>query len=341
MDSRERYQRALTFQGPDRAPIMHHQTAGAFRVHGKRLEALYAKYPSDVLLSPKTRGMFAFWDRPRGTGEVGVVTRDDWGCGWLWLTSDYMGQAVEHPLARWEALDGFRPPEPMTGVEGVRYMEQTVRQDGRRRFVLIDGGEVWQRMFFLRGFEALLVDLLEDRPEVYALRDMVVDWDIARIQRWLETKLVDAVLIRDDWGTQEALMVRPAIWRKVFKPAYKRIVDAIHAGGANACFHTDGFTMEIIPDLIEVGFDELNPQVHLMDVEELGRRFGGKVCFRPDIDRQRLLPRGTPEEIRAYVRRLFDAFGRSNGGFVGWGEANADVSLANTEAMLDAFFSLR
>ncbi len=341
MDSRERYQRALTFQGPDRPPVIHHSTAGAFRAHGRALEALYAKYPGDILVSPKGGEMFAFADHPRGTGEVGKVSYDDWGVGWLWNTSDYMGQAVEHPLARWEAFDGFRAPDPMTGEEGVRLMQDAARKDGGRRFVYVDGGELWQRMFFLRGYENALVDVLEDRPELYALRDMVADWDIARIRRWSETRVVDAILIRDDWGTQNALMVRPAIWRKLFKPAYKRIVDAIHSGGALAGFHTDGCTRDIIPDLIEAGFDELNPQVHLMDVEELGRSFAGKVAFRPDIDRQQLLPRGTPDEVRAFIRKLFDALGTPKGGFVGWGEANADVPLANIQSMLEAFYGLR
>ena len=269
------------------------------------------------------------------------MTYDDWGCGWLWNTPDYMGQAVAHPLSDWAALEGFRPPDPMTGEEGVRSMEEAVRQDGHRRFVFADGGELFQRMFFLRGFEDLLVDLLEDRPEVYALRDMVLTFDLKRIERWLETGLVDGIIFRDDWGSQSALMVRPDIWRKAFKPAYKRIVEAIHSGGACASFHSDGAIGEIVPDLVEIGWDELNPQAHLMDVEDLGRRFGGRVCFRADIDRQRTLPMGTPEEVRALVERFFNAFGRFDGGYVGWGEMSSDVPIANGEAMLKAMFGLR
>lgn len=341
MNSRERYLRALTFQGPDRVPLMHHTLRGAFRAHGRRLEELYARYPSDVLLSPVSRGPFAFHDHPRGWGTVGEVTYDDWGCGWLWLTSDHMGQAVEHPLADWAALDGFRLPDSLVGEEGVRHMEEVVRQDDHQHFVCVDAGELFQRMWFLRGYENLLADLHEDRPEVYELRDMVVEWNLKRIERWLETGLVDGFIHRDDWGTQTSLMVRPAIWRRVFKPAYKRIVDAIHSGGAYASFHSDGYTWEIIPDLIEVGWDELNPQVHLMDIAELGRCYGGKVCFRADIDRQWTLPRGTPDEVRALVGRIFNAFGRFNGGYVGWGEVSTDVPLVNAEAMLETIFNLR
>ena len=335
MDSRERYQRAITFQGPDRAPVMHHAVAGAFRMHGKALETLYARYPSDV------QGLFNFQDCPRGRWAGGEVTYDDWGCGWRWNTSDHMGQTVECPLSDWAALADYRPPDPMTGEEGVRRMEEAVREDDHRYFVFVDGGELFQRMFFLRGFENLLMDLAEDRPEVYTLRDMVAAFYLKRLERWQETGLVDGVIFRDDWGGQFSLMVSPAIWRKVFKPVYKRLADAIHDGGAYASFHSDGVIRDIIPDLVEIGWDELNPQVSVMDIEELGRSFGGKVCIRADIDRQETLPSGTPEEVRALVERLFNAFGRFNGGYVGWGEMNADVPLANGEAMLDTCFGLR
>lgn len=341
MDSRERYVRALTFDGPDRVPVMHHHVEGAFRAHGARLEALYERYPGDVLLSPEGRGIFRFRDCPRGRWNNESVSYDDWGCGWLWSTPDHMGIAIEHPLADWAVLDRYRAPDPMTGDEGVAHMADVVDRDGHRRFVFVDGGEVFQRMFFLRGFENLLLDLVDDRPEVYALRDLVTDFVLARIDRWLDTGRVDAVLVRDDWGTQAALMVRPDTWRKVFAPAYRRLIDRIHEGGAYGSFHSDGVIQEILPDVVAMGWDEVNPQVSAMDVGALGARFGGKVCVRADIDRQHVLPHGSPEDVRALVRRLFDAFGRHRGGYVGWGEMNADVPLENGEAMLAALHGLR
>jgi len=340
MDSRERYERALTFQGPDRVPLMHRTLPGAFREHGQALEELYARYPSDVLLSPKGRAEFGFFDQRRGGKTAEDLSYDEWGCGWLDLTADYAGQVVEHPLADWAALDNYRPPDPMSGEEGVHYMEEVVVQDGHRHFVVANGGNIFFRMVWLRGYEDLLTDLHDDRPEVYALRDMILEWHIKRIERWLETGGVDCMRLGDDWGTQTSLMVSPTVWRKVFKPAYKRMVDVIHDGGAYVSLHTDGYTWEIIPDMIEIGFDEINPQVQLMDVEELGRRYGGKVCFRADLDRQWVLSRGTTEDVRAHVQRMFNAFGQFNGGYVGYGQLGADVPIENAEAMLDAIVSL-
>ncbi|MFC1525451.1 uroporphyrinogen decarboxylase family protein [Candidatus Latescibacterota bacterium] len=334
MDGRERYIRALTFDGPDRVPVMHSTIHGARLTHGVALEDLYARYPSDVL------GSFAFADNQRGGWADGAVTYDDWGCGWLWNTPEHMGQAVEHPLADWAALDDLQVPDAMSGEDGVDRMAAAVAADGHRHFVFVDGGEVFQRMIFLRGMEDLMVDLHEDRPEVYVLRDLIVEVCVKRIARWCQSGAVDGVMLRDDWGTQEALMIRPDTWRRVFRPAYQRLADAIHEGGAYASFHSDGAITAILPDMVEIGWDEVNPQLNVMDLADLVPLLSGKVCVRADIDRQYTMPYGTPDEVRQLVRRLYEAFGQNRGGFVGWGQMNSDVPLANGEAMLETLFDL-
>jgi hypothetical protein len=72
----------------------------------------------------------------------------------------------------------------------------------------------------------------------------------------------------------------------------------------------------------------------------VGRRFGGRVCFRADMDRQYVLPFGAPADVTALVGRLYTAFGRKSGGYIGYGQVNTDVPLANAEAMLIAFSRL-
>src|SRR5512137_149599 len=101
MNCRERYTRAITFSGPDRVPVMHRTIPGAFRRHGGRLETLYERYPSDVLLSPSTRAWFAF---RRGVAESSGALKgavDEWGCVWDSLNDDYLGQVFGHPLEDW------------------------------------------------------------------------------------------------------------------------------------------------------------------------------------------------------------------------------------------------
>ena len=320
---------------------MHRTLPGAFRAHGRALEELYARYPSDALLSPTKRAPFRFWDPvDEGTGSGRVV--DQWGCVWNLLTGDHAGQVVEHALADWDALSEYRLPDPLLGEEGVQEMVEVISQDRHQHYVMVLAGTLWHRITFLRGFENALIDVADKREELFYLRDRIVDYIVKRIERWGEQgDLVDGMCISDDWGTQAALMIRPSAWREIFKPAYKKLVDAMHSVGAYAHFHTDGTTKDIIGDLIEIGLDGVNPQLSCMDAREMGREFGGQVCFRADLDRQWTLPFGSIADVEAHVREAFESFGRFNGGLIGYGQIGADVPMENAEAMLRTLWNLR
>ena len=137
---------------------------------------------------------------------------------------------------------------------------------------------------------------------------------VEELTRWAKTD-VDALMFMDDWGSQQGLLISPDLWRELFKPLYAEYIDIAHRHGKHAFMHSDGYITDIIPDLIEIGLDALNSQVFCMDVEELGTRFGGELCFWGEMDRQQLLPRATTEEIAKATRRLLAAFHR-DGGFI-------------------------
>lgn len=336
MDSRERVTRAVEFGGPDRPPVMHWTLPGAYRVHGAALEALYERYPSDVLLSPISHGPFGFASRRQAAG-TGLI-EDEWGVVWHYLTGDYEGQPVVHPLADYAALESYRWPDPLLGRERSEHMVEVVRADGHRHYVIASVGNLWQQLHHLRGYEECLLDLMDRSQEFSYLIERVAGWLRARIEFWCGFDEVDGLHIGDDWGSQTQLMIRPALWRQIFKPVYRQLVAAVHAGGKHAHFHTDGYTVDIIPDLIEIGFDTLNPQVWCMDAEDLGRRFAGKVCFRGELDRQHVLPEGTPEEVREHVRKARRLFHTPAGGYIFYGQIGPDVPIANAEAMLATYY---
>ncbi|MHB1007133.1 MAG: uroporphyrinogen decarboxylase family protein [Chloroflexota bacterium] len=343
MNGRERYQRALKFAGPDRAPIMHRAVPGAVHDYGRVLLDLYDRYPSDVLHPKSAPGAWYSFRGAVGEGSGlvhGVV--DEWGCVWDSLVDDYLGQVIGHPLSDWSKLEGYAFPDPLSGKQGVLDMVADAKADRHQHYVLIQVGYLWHRTNWLRGFENSLMDVLEDSPEMYFLRDKIVDVLLKRVEYLGQFKeYIDGVLVNDDWGMQQTLMIRPQYWRKVYKPAYAKVVAAIKDNGWNAHLHSDGVTHEIMDDLIEIGFDELNPQMSCMDIEDIGRRFGGKICFRADMDRQYTLPYGSPAEVETYVQRMFDAFGHHNGGYVGYGQVGTDVPIANVEAMLAKMASFK
>jgi uroporphyrinogen decarboxylase len=328
MDSRERVFRALERTGPDRLPIFQQLLPGAKLKYGERLDELLRRYPSDF----SDAGYYG--DTEYGPA-AGVGHADAWGAVWTRVSDDYKGLVTVHPLADWSALERYRFPDPRQVGDFSRVIE-TVRTNPGRRYLLVDGDTLFQRMFYLRGFENLLIDLAERRPEVFVLRDRILTFLLRRVEVWLGYG-VDGLFFRDDWGTQQELMIRPALWREIFKPAYGRLFAAVRAGGKHVFFHSDGVIAEIIPDLIEIGVDALNAQLPCMDAARLAREFGGRLCLVAGADRQRVLPFGTPAEVEAHCLALADGFGRENGGYIGGGEIAADVPLANAEAMLRTF----
>jgi uroporphyrinogen decarboxylase len=328
MNCKERMIRAITMTGPDQIPRRSATWPGAYEKYGQALGELYRRYPTDLLFvrsrderDPSVEMM------PVGANRV-----DRWGCRWTRASTDTIGYQTGHPLADWDALKDYQFPEPLW--DDFERVAHAIKEDHGERYVLVDGSTLFQRMWRLRGMENTLIDLIDDREEIHWLRDRILDsWILTRIERWGEIG-VDGLHFRDDWGTQQQLMVRPSLWRSFFKPAYKRIIDAAHEAGAFLHFHTDGMVRDIIPDLIEIGVDLLNIQGTLMGIQDLGREIGGKVCVEGDIDRQFILPNGTVEDVVAHVHQYIEAFGTCDGGFTAYVQVSPNVPLANVEAAL-------
>ena len=329
MESRERVIRAIEMKGPDRLPVVHSTLPGSFLKYGRELEELYAKYPSEIL-------SFGYSVSEEYGTELSNIAKDRWGAVWRRATDNFKGQVVKHPLSDWEALHTYHFPDPLNWPE-FPIAEEAMRADSGRHYILVDGDTLWQRMFYLRGMEKVFVDLLRDVEEIHLLRDNILNYILQRVEKWASLG-VDGISFRDDWGTQDRMMIQPSLWREFFKLAYRQIFNAAHAGGLHVHFHSDGMISPIIPDLVELGADALNIQLPLFDIDDLRREFGGRVCFTAGLDRQRILPRGSVEEVKAHARQIMAAFGTFRGGYVGGGEVGPDVPLENVEAMLRTFW---
>ena len=116
---------------------------------------------------------------------------------------------------------------------------------------------------------------------------------------------VDGLQIMDDWGSQQALLINPATWRELFRPIYRDYIDIAKKYGKKIFMHSDGYILDIIPDLIDLGLDALNSQIFCMGIDRL-KQFRGKITFWGEMDRQNLLVRGTPQQIRAAVQSVYE-----------------------------------
>ena len=327
MNSRRRVLRAIMMAGPNRVPIMHGTLPGAMARHGDSLRNVYRRYPEDTLnVGTDAHGEFG--------PEIGAPSRDRWGCLWVRHNDQHKGQVTHCPLADWSALDDYEPPD-MAGDQIIDAVACRLTENAGEKYTLADAYTLWQRMCYLHGFRATFEDLLAKRDRCLQLRDMVLRVLLRRLKRLGELPELDGIRFCDGWGSQQALLISPGLWREFFKPAYAAMFDVVHQSGKHVWMHCYGVIEEIIPDLIEIGVDVLNPQSSCMERERLNGLIGGRICVLSDIDRQYTLPRGTADDVRAAVRADIDAFGCFNGGLVSHGKVGGDVPLANVEAMLD------
>jgi len=139
----------------------------------------------------------------------------------------------------------------------------------------------------------------------------------------------------DDWGSQNSLLVSPELWRDFFKPLYKDYCDLIHSKNKYAVFHSDGYIEPIFPDLIEIGIDAINSQLFCMNIEEIGKKYRGKITFWGEIDRQRILPFGTRDEVANAVKRVKEALWIPEGGIIAQCEFGIKDPIENIKAVFE------
>ncbi|MBN1445904.1 MAG: hypothetical protein JW957_07350 [Candidatus Omnitrophica bacterium] len=292
------------------------------------------RFPLDIARLPSILGV-SLRDTRKGVKGEDRNYVDDWGAVWRSLQAGVSGEVENSPLADWGALADYRPPLEM--LEHPAEVSVAEACDGTECFRLGEiGAGPFERMQILRGVENLFLDLAAPDENFRTLLDMVHDFYLQHYSLWCLTG-ADAVAMGDDWGSQKALLISPVRWRSIFKPLYAEYFNLLHRAGKKVFFHSDGMILDIIPDLIEIGADVLNCQIDCMDINELGRNFGGRIVFWGEPDRQRVMPFGTAAEVRAEVRKLCDNLALNSRGLIAqlyWG---IDVPTENVMAAFEEY----
>lgn len=329
LSPRELVKAALEFRDPARLPRQMWVLPWARSRHPEGLARIEGDFPQDLTTIP-----FACSEPVPGGGNAHAVGTfvDAWGCTFENLQDGIIGQVKRPRLTDWS--EAAELPFPRERLE-VELEKVTEFCQGTDRFVLAGTcPRPFERLQFLRGSEALYLDLNHPPAELLELIQRLHAFYMEELAIWVRTE-VDALTFMDDWGSQRALLVAPELWREIFKPLYADYVALAHQHGKHAFMHSDGHITEIIPDLIEIGLDALNSQVFCMGVEELGRRFAGEITFWGEMDRQQLLPRGSAAEIADAARRMRAAFHRS-GGFIAQCEFGPGARPQNVYAFFEA-----
>ena len=275
MTPRERVHRCLEFDRPDRPPRDLWSLPIAWYEHGQAvMNEFLQRWPLDFARPgvPNPRAAALVQGDPYAVGNF----RDEWGCVFENTQAGIIGQVKRPLLDDWSKLDRLHPPTEILDVDVARVNQACADSD---RFMMADCcPRPFERMQFLRGTEALLMDLLRNPPELHALIKIVHDLNCDELQLWAGTD-VDGLMFMDDWGSQRGLLISPAKWREIFKPLYIDYVSIAHDAGKKIFMHSDGHIFDIYEDLIEIGVDAINSQLFCMDIEEIGRRFAGRITF--------------------------------------------------------------
>jgi len=173
----------------------------------------------------------------------------------------------------------------------------------------------------LRGLELSLQDPLEDPDFTHEFLRRLCGFFYDHHRRMFETceGLIDVAQVTDDLGCQTGPLISLGIYREFYAPHHKRFIDLCHEFGIKVFHHDDGGIRPFIPLLVDMGIDILNPIQWTcpgMDMAELKAEFGSRICFHGAVDNQRILPFGTPEEVRAEVRHCMDALAGDGTGYI-------------------------
>jgi len=207
------------------------------------------------------------------------------------------------------------------------------------RLTEISGGFIFETAWQLRGMYELFIDFYENPELAETLLDKITEINSAVSARFAEAG-VDILLLADDVGMEKTMLMSPDHWRRWLKPRLARLIDSARRvkPDIHIFYHCDGFIEPIIPELIEIGVDILNPvQPESMDPVKLKKLYGDRLSFWGTIGVQTVLPFGTPDDVRSEVKRMIETVGRG-GGFViaPTHFIQVDVPWENVKAFFDA-----
>jgi len=274
-------------------------------------------------------------------GEANRGT-NEWGYRLEKLDDGTMGHPTTISLPDWAAADRLRPPPLRESERMARAPAFFALCEDRYRLASLDlsGFTVYM---LLRGFENSMTDFLTEPERAGRLLDSIFDWE-CDVMRMAARHGFDGIHFADDWCTQSGLMISPGLWRKLFKPRYRRQFALARELGLEVWFHCCGNLTELAGDFHEIGADVLNiAQPNVVDVEAVSARLRGKQCFLIPISYQTVSISGTTDEIYAEAERLFDLLGTPAGGFIGYVEEYScmGMSAENYRACSEAFRRLR
>jgi uroporphyrinogen decarboxylase len=250
---------------------------------------------------------------------------DEWGV--TWRTIEYQtrfgkGKYTEpfgHPLADDVALKTYITPDPHR--PGLYTEVERVISEYKEEYwiVGVTPTTIFESAWALRGYEQLMMDMATDPEKANQVLDLPFHYHLAVTQQLVRLG-VDMIWLGDDVGGQKNMLMSPKMWRRYLKPRMSDLIALLRAINPQVkiAYHTDGVVYPIVPELIEIGIDVLNPiQPLAMDPRKLKHEYGRRLCFWGSIDIQHTMPFGTPQDVKNEVLERLKTIGKDGGLIIG------------------------
>ncbi len=358
MKHRDRVMAALNHEEPDRCPMQVSFTPE----FAERLRA-------DLAMTEKVFNLSRPMHNPHGGGntyeleralgedmlltsvgwansyyQAGEIYTDEWGVTWKSVPYEtpygigHYTEMIGHPLADDGAISQYRAPDPNRPelYDDARWTLEHLKDE--YWIVGVTVTTIWETAWALRGYDQMLTDLVANPDLAECILDIPYNYHLTAAKRLVEMG-VDMIWIGDDVGAQRSMLISPRHWRRFLKPRLAEFIGSLKSINPRlkVAYHSDGTILPIIPELIEIGLDVLNPvQPACMDPAELKRLYGDRLCFWGTVDEQQTLPFGRPEDVRDEILTRLKTVGKGGGLVIGpTHHVQLDTPMENFWAMVD------
>ena len=246
----------------------------------------------------------------RGNRKRGTTSRDRWGTTILFpadapgpMPDTREGLAVCPDITRWRETV-HAPDLESACAEGwdACRLEARAACGSERLLAGFMGTGIFEQCHFLMGFEDTLTNLYAHPDEMHALIDYITEYRLTYVRMLIDNLQPDVIFSHDDWGTKNALFMKPEMWREFFKEPYRRFYGYIRSRGVIAIHHADSYLVPIVDDMAEIGIQVWQGVLPENDIPALQRHLNGRLTlmggFGAAIDRKD----AAPEEILTYAR---------------------------------------
>ena len=324
LSPRDRILQALAFQETDLVPY--------HLMIDEAVKPRLIEYYKDAAFEDRISNHLPFYNlEPKVNWESSSTYVDEFGSRWRAGASPHL----EQPPLQEPSLRGYRFPDLAAQETFAGVGEFFTRYDRHFRLCGIAHG-FFDRGWGLRGMENFMMDFIANPAFVEELFESLTTMYIALIDRIADFPF-DGIRFGDDWGYQRGVITGASRWRKFIKPGIKRIFGHAREKGLAVMVHSDGDVSELLPDLIEMGVQILNPlQPEAMDIVTVKQQYGRDLCLNGGVSTQLTLPRGTTNEVQREVEACLCVLGKGGGYVLSPAKAiMADVPLENAAALID------